>query len=311
MRPTERRTVGYVLRTLFQPRYAALSALMVIVAGICLGAGIWQVARLSQKITDNAALRDNAHAAAAPIGSVLPILAVGNPGPREDSVEFRTITASGTYSTVGQVLVRQRSVNGVSGYLVLTPLRTSDATLLVVRGFIGTADTAGGAPAIPAPPDGLVDIRGRVQRGETRADEFVTLNNGQVESINVVQQQARLGTQLYDGFVQLGVGQPGTSAITAIPDPDLSNPAGGAVEPQHIAYVIQWFLFAGLALAAPIVMARAETHRSPTHDELSDGLSEDLDGRTDDTGTDQSDDHDRFVEAKLTARYGRTGRRMR
>ena len=42
------------------------------------------------------------------------------------------------------------------------------------------------------------------------------------------------------------------------PHPGLSNPAGGAVEPQHFAYVIQWFLFALLALAAPFAMARAE-----------------------------------------------------
>ena len=37
-----------------------------------------------------------------------------------------------------------------------------------------------------------------------------------------------------------------------------SNPAGGAVEPQHFAYIIQWYLFAILALAAPLAMARAE-----------------------------------------------------
>ena len=49
-----------------------------------------------------------------------------------------------------------------------------------------------------------------------------------------------------------------------MPAPDLSNPAGGALEPQHFAYVIQWYLFAILALAAPFVMARAETRDRPT-----------------------------------------------
>ena len=57
--------------------------------------------------------------------------------------------------------------------------------------------------------------------------------------------------------------QPGTAGLIQIPAPDLSNPAGGAIEPQHLAYVIQWFLFAALALAAPFVMARAETRRAP------------------------------------------------
>jgi hypothetical protein len=48
----------------------------------------------------------------------------------------------------------------------------------------------------------------------------------------------------------------------AIPDPDMSNPAGGAEEPQHAAYVVQWYLFAGLALALPFVLAAAERRRA-------------------------------------------------
>ena len=46
-----------------------------------------------------------------------------------------------------------------------------------------------------------------------------------------------------------------------LPGPDLSNPAGGAEEPQHAAYVVQWYLFALLALCAPFVMAAAERRR--------------------------------------------------
>jgi hypothetical protein len=51
-----------------------------------------------------------------------------------------------------------------------------------------------------------------------------------------------------------------------VPPPSLGNPAGGALEPQHFAYVIQWYLFALLALAAPIVMARSESKQRPTGD---------------------------------------------
>ena len=65
------------------------------------------------------------------------------------------------------------------------------------------------------------------------------------------------------GYVELSDGQPGTSGLVAIPAPDLSNPAGGAVEPQHVAYVLQWYLFAMLALAAPVVIARSERRAPP------------------------------------------------
>jgi hypothetical protein len=47
-----------------------------------------------------------------------------------------------------------------------------------------------------------------------------------------------------------------------VPEPDLSNPAGGAAEWQHLAYVIQWFIFALLALAAPFALARHEVREA-------------------------------------------------
>jgi hypothetical protein len=63
---------------------------------------------------------------------------------------------------------------------------------------------------------------------------------------------------VYNTELALDAGQPGTSGVTALPGPDLSNPAGGAYEAQHFAYIIQWYLFAFLALAAPFAMGRAE-----------------------------------------------------
>jgi cytochrome oxidase assembly protein ShyY1 len=39
-----------------------------------------------------------------------------------------------------------------------------------------------------------------------------------------------------------------------LPPPDLTNPAGGAYVAQHLAYVVQWFLFSAFALAGPVVL---------------------------------------------------------
>jgi cytochrome oxidase assembly protein ShyY1 len=103
-----------------------------------------------------------------------------------------------------------------------------------------------------------VTVEARVQPPESRHDQAALLGGRQVESINPGDQARRLGTRVYDGYAQLDPHQPGTAGLTALPGPDLSNPAGGALEPQHFAYVIQWYLFAALALAAPFAMARAE-----------------------------------------------------
>jgi cytochrome oxidase assembly protein ShyY1 len=173
------------------------------------------------------------------------------------------------------------------GYLVLTPLRTSTATVLVVRGFISSGGLTGGVTA-PAPPSGPETIVGRVMPAETASDKAAQLPVGQINSINTSEQASRLGAQVYDGYVELSAGQPGTQGLVAIPEPDLSNPAGGAAELQHLAYVLQWFLFAALALAAPIVMARAERRR----------VSPELDDEAPITPSDAK-------AARLADRYGR------
>jgi hypothetical protein len=81
---------------------------------------------------------------------------------------------------------------------------------------------------------------------------------GQIESVNAQQQARRLSVPVYTDYAELLAGQPGTTGLRPKPRPSLSNPAGGAVEPQHFAYIIQWYLFALLALAAPIAMIRAD-----------------------------------------------------
>jgi cytochrome oxidase assembly protein ShyY1 len=246
-----------VLRTLLQPRYAALSVLMAIVALGCIGAGTWQISRFEHKVHANDALRANAHEDPVAVGAVLPLVGSGR-RPAADDVEFRAVTAVGRYDAAGQSLVRSRTVGDTTGYLVLTPFRTGDRVLLVVRGFLAQP-ASGGVPTPAAPPEDNVTITARTHTAETRDDAASRLSQHQVESINATQQASRLGSRVYDGYAELESGQPGVHGLTPMPSPDLSNPAGGALEPQHFAYVIQWYLFAILAVAAPFVMARAET----------------------------------------------------
>jgi cytochrome oxidase assembly protein ShyY1 len=250
------------LKTLRQPRYAALTVFMVFIAGVCIGLGTWQIARLGQKIGWNGELRRNAHAAPQPVADVLPLVGQGH-APGSHSIQFKRVTARGTFDAAHQYVVRLADVNSQIGFYVLTPLDTPDGALLVVRGFL--ADSV--APrSIPAPPTGTVTVTARVEPGQSRNDDAGRLAADQLESINPAQQAARLGRPVYNAYAELLTGQPGVGSFTPIPDPDLSNPAGGAVEPQHVAYIIQWFLFAALALAAPIAMARADLKHHEEHD---------------------------------------------
>jgi cytochrome oxidase assembly protein ShyY1 len=283
-----------------QPRYAALSVLMLLLASLCVLAGTWQIVRLEGKVGANDQLRHNAHAAAVPVASVLPL--AGGPGaaPRAHQIQFRTVQITGSYDTRHQGLVRQRTVDDSTGFLVLTPLRTAAGTLLVVRGFVPDAASTVAAPAVAAPPGGTVRVTARLQPAESRHDQAAQLPNRQLESINTSDQAARIGNPVFDGFAELLPGQPGTAGLTAIPRPDLSNPAGGAIEPQHIAYIIQWYLFALLALAAPIAMVRAETRQ---HDDR------DFDQARGPAAEQTPDPPTQDRAAKLADRYGRPVRR--
>jgi hypothetical protein len=128
-----------------------------------------------------------------------------------------------------------------------------------------------------------------------------------VESINPADQQHRLGGRLYDGYVQLFANQPGAAKLRALPRPSLSNPAGGALEPQHFAYIIQWFLFAILALAAPFAMARAERKLQRRDREVDEParVEPTPDECTPDKPTPEEPTPEERRAAKLADRYGR------
>ncbi len=285
-----------MLHQLRQTRYLALGALMLVVASICIAAGTWQIARLAEKRAANTLLRHNAHAAAAPVADVLALTSNPSATHAADRGQFRTVTVTGSYQAGDGLLVRERTVNGTVGYLILTPLKDGQGDVVLVnRGFVAADGNL--VPTVTAPPAGTVSITARAEPPENRDDKYGR-QPGQISAINAASEAARLGAPVYDGFVELLAGQPGTQGLTVIPDPDLSNPAGGAVEPQHLAYIVQWYLFAALALSAPLIMARADSRRPEDLTEkesLDEFLAEPIPARNPETIA---------REAKLADRYG-------
>jgi cytochrome oxidase assembly protein ShyY1 len=246
-----------VLGVLRSTRFPALLGVSILVALACAAAGAWQVQRFDEKRAANHELRAND---AAPARSVAEVLAVGQPAAR--TLKFRKVIARGEYDPAGQVLVRKREVDGQLGFLVLTPLRTSAGPVLyLVRGFVPATGAATETPTVPEPPSGQVTLTGRVypsESGGLRAG----LPPSQVDAIDVPALAAQQQVQAYGGYAELVSSEPVDTALPALPAPDLSNPAGGAFTAQHLAYVVQWFLFALLALGAPVVFTRLDRQRA-------------------------------------------------
>lgn len=239
-----------------EPRYLVLLAIGVLIAVGCISAGVWQVHRYDWKRSSNHHLRGEDHASIAPVADVL---STGHLAGKK--LQFRRVSARGHYESGRQLLVRQREVNDAPAFLVLTPMRTdSGPTLLVVRGWFPVTTSAAAAPKIPAPPTGEVSVTARVYPSEPATSHQRDLPARQVDRLNVPQLAGRLGTPTYGGYAEL-ISESPTTKLRMLPSPDMSNPAGGAYELQHLAYVFQWFVFALIGLALPFVLARIEAKR--------------------------------------------------
>jgi cytochrome oxidase assembly protein ShyY1 len=254
-----------VLTLLRQARFLGLLGLGALLAVGCAFAGVWQVHRYEDKHVTNAELRHNAAQPAVPVAELLD---VGKRAAAHD--QFRKVTARGRYDESGQVFVRQRQVDNQAGFLVLTPLRTdAGPTLWVVRGWTRVEGSATQTPDVPPPPAGEVTLTGRVYPSEHGGVER-GLPQGQVERIDVPALARGTGLPAYGGYVELVSQRPEQRGVLAMPAPDLSNPAGGAFEGQHLAYIVQWFVFAALALVAPPLLGWLDLRRSGEGDDSPD-----------------------------------------
>jgi surfeit locus 1 family protein len=134
-----------------------LIGLCAVFALLFAGLGIWQLQRLQWKLDLIAKVEQRIHA---------PAVAV--PGSRSwkelkpEMIEYRRVYAIGTFLHDKETLVDALTERG-AGYWVLTPLRTSDGTILVNRGFVppdqATPSTrAGGQQARLQKVEGLLRI---------------------------------------------------------------------------------------------------------------------------------------------------------
>ena len=242
----------------------------------------WQFARLDEVRAQIALVEANYSAAPVPIADLL------TPGqPLNPKDEWRSVTVTGTYAADLQVLVRNRTHEGVSGFDIIAPLRDSAGNLFVVdRGWIPTADDGRTPSAIPALPTGLVHVDARLRESEpvlAGQSDTATL----ISSIHLAELATQWKQSTYTGAYGLLAEQTPPSPTGALSTkPQLS-------EGNHLSYALQWIAFALLAFVAllwavrnerrirsgavaPARSSRGPKKRRPSDDEIEDAL---LDGR--------------------------------
>ena len=162
-----------MLQVLRQRRWWGFTAFILAMLVLCVLLARWQWHRYHVRLAENDRLDAAITGPAVPVADLLearPASADAHPLPPE--LEWRTVTATGTFDTAAETAVRRRPLDGTNGFWIVTPLVTDDGVVLVNRGWAPAGQDASTAPEVPPAPAGLVTVTGRLRPAEaTRQEE--------------------------------------------------------------------------------------------------------------------------------------------
>lgn len=241
-------------RFLLSRQWVILTLVGLVLIPVMIKLGFWQFHRHEHKVAQNQLIADNLRARPVPVTD---LTAPGRTLPREDM--WRQVTATGTYDSAHEVVVRQRTAADEQsiGYYVLTPLDLPGGrTVLVNRGWISAGGDLTRFPDVPAAPRGTVTVTGRMMADETTANSGIKNTQGlparQVMLINSAQQAERLGRPVLGGYIEQTAPKAPGGKPELVPDPDHDS-----IGP-HMAYAVQWWLFAAAVPVGWVVLVRRE-----------------------------------------------------
>ncbi len=229
-------------------RWLALAVFVVALAFAFVNLGRWQLDRLDQRRERNSSVVAHENTPVADFATIFTRTIT-------DADQWQRVTVRGTFDPDHQYMVRYRNLGQASGYEVLTPLRTTTGSwVLVDRGF-GTKRNDADYPAtLPAPPVGEVAIVGYVRRDEQGSTEATTPvpPGNTVRLVNSVAVAGSLPYPLVNGFISVIEITPAqTGDLAPVTPPELT-------EGNHFSYALQWFAFAGMAGLGLVLLIRSD-----------------------------------------------------
>lgn len=250
-------------RLLLQPRWLRAIGLALLFTVVCALLADWQLHRREAKLAAIALVTDNYSRSPVPVGEVLPSPGAALP-PRG---EWTPVRARGVYAPRETLLVRNRSDDdGANGYLVLVPLRLDGGgTLLVDRGWVATGPTPETSSPVPAPPSGEVEVVARLHPPEPADPRGAP--RGQVQTIDLAGSVTRAlaatgaqGRQDATVLMRGGYGELARERLAPATAPPKASARPQPDEGPHLAYAVQWWLFAVAAWAFVVVHMRRSAY---------------------------------------------------
>jgi surfeit locus 1 family protein len=214
---------------------------LLIVAAVFVRLGFWQLGRLEER---RAANRAAAAARAEPARE----LGIGPDWTAEELSE-RWVEASGEFDHGHEVVIRGQAFQGTPGVLVVTPLRlaASDSAVLVLRGFVPSADAVR-ADLDPLREPGRVRVRGLAMPIPSGGGQPIE-HDGRTTwaRLDLAALRDRLPYPVLPVLLRQSPDGGLPASPRRLPPPELS-------EGPHLSYAIQWFAFAAMAVAFGVLV---------------------------------------------------------
>ncbi len=222
------------------------TAAVLALAALFLRLGTWQLQRLAERRAANAQLLARTE---------LPPLFVDGSPLDVEAVDLRRATVRGVYDYDQELLLRNRSLNGLPGVHVVVPLRItgSERAVLVDRGWLPyeLADPAI-RPSYQERPQGEVTVTGILRRSMARTSAFSPADPPLSDQrprldtwhrIDIPRIQEQVPYPLLAMYLEALPEGETPPARFPRPAPEIELSEG-----SHLVYAIQWFSFALIAL---------------------------------------------------------------
>lgn len=221
-------------------------ALLLIIG--CLWASQWQFHRGEDRKARNALIEERINIAQVELSTL-----------RSEVTEheWRVVSTRGVFDSSNQILLRNRYFEGKYGYGVLTRFTTEDNdTIWVDRGWVQAGASATVAPETPPVPSGEVTITGRLRLDTSLpSGSFFALPVNEDEGL-ISKLNAQSGLDSENFYIDLISGS--DPALTPAAPSEVPSLSDG----PHLAYAVQWILFAALVVYGRYLIRKMDLESS-------------------------------------------------
>ena len=241
-----------MLRALRRPKWIVAALFVVAVTAVFVRLGFWQLDRLEQRQLMNAVGEERIGAEPVSLASLL-VGAEGDLG----SLQYRRVFVIGTYNPSEEMLIRSRVHLGQAGFHVVTPIVTDEGwAVLVNRGWVPLSMDS--TPVEARPEAGKHRVEGWVQLTQTRPSlgpEDLPGDQVVFNRVDIGRMSEQITHSLAPVFI-VASGEEDSDLPALVDPPDFGD------EGPHLAYAIQWFGFAAVALIGFYFLVRRRGRQS-------------------------------------------------